>query len=335
MLEELSKQIKAQLYTKANSPLFGAFIFSWAAWNFRTIVVVFSGADLDTKLVNLDILYPSTLEYLTRGLAYPILSAATFITLYPYPARLAYWHWQKQHSKIKKIQQAIEDETPATQEEINALRKTSLEQQISLQNQIRNLSDTNRELSAREETLIGELELARNNLSDSKAQIELLQQSKIILEKSITESESRHKKQGLPKAEYNNNALEMLAEQNPEGNALIKFISRLEAPESTSQNKELARKFRESLGQYSLNWDMALILMALVMKDGSNLVSSLQQFLNNSFSKVELEAFIEALKDQRLVFVSGDGSHVQLSSDGKRFALESGLTKIIKELYKK
>lgn len=36
MLDDLTKEIKAQLYERVKSPLFGAFALSWAAWNSRS-----------------------------------------------------------------------------------------------------------------------------------------------------------------------------------------------------------------------------------------------------------------------------------------------------------
>lgn len=87
MLEELSKEVKAQLYDRAKSPLFGGFVIAWLAWNIRAILVLFSELKYAEKIAAWEKLYPNSDAWITSGIVFPLLSAVVFILLYPYPAR--------------------------------------------------------------------------------------------------------------------------------------------------------------------------------------------------------------------------------------------------------
>lgn len=50
MLQELTKEIKAQLYERAKSPLFGSFALAWITWNFRAVAAFFSDMKFNEKL---------------------------------------------------------------------------------------------------------------------------------------------------------------------------------------------------------------------------------------------------------------------------------------------
>lgn len=149
MLDDLTKEIKAQLYERVKSPLFGAFAFSWVAWNYRALLAVLSKMSFQEKIGYFDTLYPTFWHWLGYCLAGPLLVAVLFLLAYPHPARWMYRYWANQHKELKKVQQSIEDETPLTQEEARALRKASIAQISELESQITDLRQLNRELNER------------------------------------------------------------------------------------------------------------------------------------------------------------------------------------------
>lgn len=180
MLDDLTKEIKAQLYERVKSPLFGAFALSWVGWNYRAILAVLSKMSFQETLAYFDKLYPSNFDWLWHCFGGPLVTAVAFLIVYPYPARWMYGYWATQHKKLKKVQQDIEDETPLTQEEAKALRKTSLEQVAALeakileQRQLNNeLNERLREAAAERTKIVGE----RDQFSEAakKAQEELAQ----------------------------------------------------------------------------------------------------------------------------------------------------------------
>ncbi len=164
MFNDLTKDIKAQLYERARSPLTGAFIISWIAWNFRPIAIFFSNLTLDEKLVRWDAFYSGAYVPYLYGLIFPLATSALFILLYPFPAKWAYHYWHWQHIKIKKIQQQIEDETPLTQDEAKELRKTSIQELSRMQQELRLSSSANTELTNRNRELLEELALSKSKI---------------------------------------------------------------------------------------------------------------------------------------------------------------------------
>lgn len=149
VLDDLSKEIKAQLYERVKSPLFGAFALSWVAWNYRPVLAALSGMTFHEKAAYFDSLYPSAWHWAGYCFGGPLLTAVVFLLAYPYPARWMYRYWANQHKELKKVQQQIEDDTPMTQEEATALRKATLAQITEVQAQLRDMSQMNRELNER------------------------------------------------------------------------------------------------------------------------------------------------------------------------------------------
>lgn len=149
MLDDLTKEIKAQLYERVKSPLFGAFALSWVAWNYRALLAVLSKMTFQETLVYLETVYPSAWHWAGYCFAGPLLTAVAFLLAYPHPARWIYSYWATQQKELKKVQQRIEDETPLTQEEANALRKAGLAQEREFQAQLKELAASNKELEER------------------------------------------------------------------------------------------------------------------------------------------------------------------------------------------
>lgn len=127
----------------------GAFVISWATWNFRPLLNILSSAPFSEKLAFLDTFYLTTWEHLSFGFLYPLFSAIAFILIYPFPARWTYHYWHWQQNKTKEIRQRIEDETPVTQAEARHLRKVSSDVQRQLQGQLTDQTTANNELANR------------------------------------------------------------------------------------------------------------------------------------------------------------------------------------------
>lgn len=130
MIEDISKSIKADLYERVSSPLFGAFSFSWVLWNWKFLLVLISGMKASEKINYIDgTLYYGWLQPMFFLFLAPLISAAIFIYLYPIPAKYVFKYTKKEQKKLKKIKVEVEDDTPLSQAEHNKLRQkiTSLE----------------------------------------------------------------------------------------------------------------------------------------------------------------------------------------------------------------
>lgn len=149
MLDDLTKEIKAQLYERVKSPLFGAFAFSWMIWNYRVLLALVSDLKFPEKMQYIDKTYPTAWDLSLHGVLGPLVSAVLFLWLYPYPARWMYSYWATQQKKLKEVQQSIEDETPLTRDEARVLRGVALDQARDFESRLAGLQATNEELKVR------------------------------------------------------------------------------------------------------------------------------------------------------------------------------------------
>src|SRR6266851_7214692 len=124
MLNDVITTIKAQLYDRAVSPLFGAFALSWVGWNYRFIAVLLYSIPINEKFNFIDkVLFPDFWTIVTRGIIYPLLTTAFNIYVYPWPAKKVFEYWRNRQKELNEIRQKIEDETPLTKEEARQIRQ--------------------------------------------------------------------------------------------------------------------------------------------------------------------------------------------------------------------
>jgi len=120
MIDDVGKTIKAILYDRIASPLFGTFILSWCGWNWRLILLFISDSSTTVakKFQYVDSeLYPSNGVTFIYGLLLPATTTAFFIYVYPPIARKVYGYWREQQNKLKRVQIEKDGETPITQKE--------------------------------------------------------------------------------------------------------------------------------------------------------------------------------------------------------------------------
>ncbi|MFC3914575.1 hypothetical protein ACFOSS_14055 [Pseudaeromonas sharmana] len=127
MIDDIYKSIKASMYERATSPLFGAFAISWSLWNYKTILVILSSMKVNDKISYIESeIYSEDWSLLLGGAIYPLISAVFFILIYPHPAKWIYKYWNNQQKKLKEIKQRIEDDTPLTLDESRQIRRELL-----------------------------------------------------------------------------------------------------------------------------------------------------------------------------------------------------------------
>lgn len=123
MLEDFLKSAQTHVSERFSSPLMGSFVIAWSLWNYKFLVVLLSSASVSQTFKLIDTLvFPETQTLLVRGLLLPALSAAAYIFLYPYPAKVVYEFTRKRQKEINDIRRRIEDETPLTIEESRKIR---------------------------------------------------------------------------------------------------------------------------------------------------------------------------------------------------------------------
>ena len=133
-MNDFLKSIKSHLYDKATSPLFGVFVLSWSAWNYKFLLVFFSSMLVDEKIDYIEtFLYPGMSSCLLQGILYPLITTIIFIFLYPYPAKFVYRFTRNRQKELRKIKQEIENGILLTVEESRQLRREVLKIEIEHQ----------------------------------------------------------------------------------------------------------------------------------------------------------------------------------------------------------
>jgi len=152
MISEIRKSISSTLYERATSPLFGAFILSWAVWNWRIIMVVFFTEASELEMTKHEYIGNNLLDY-QIGLYYPVFSTIIIILIYPFLSILAYWVWLLFEKWKNNIKNRIEGNKLLTLEQSMKLRKIIKGQDEQLEsiinekdNEIELLKDQNNEL---------------------------------------------------------------------------------------------------------------------------------------------------------------------------------------------
>lgn len=163
MIDDVGKTIKAILYDRIVSPLFGTFILSWCAWNWRLILLFISDSSTTVakKFQYVDSeLYPSNGVTFIYGLLLPATMTAFFIYVYPPIARKVYGYWREQQNKLKKVQIEKDGETPLKKEEAQEIKNQALLSELRYQEErekrearIRDLESLVKSLQQKEEAI--------------------------------------------------------------------------------------------------------------------------------------------------------------------------------------
>ena len=306
MFDDLTKEIKAQLYERAKGPLFTTFAISWISFNIRSITVFFSDLDPERKIEYWNDFYPTTTAWLLHALAYPFFTAVAIIIIYPIPARLAYHYWHWQFLKVKKVQQKLEDETPMTYEDASALRLVSLEQQSKLQEQLRSSTLINTEQSNR-------LAAISEQVIESVNSIEKLtkERNQLIEEKRLLEE----------------NLLDIKVNSNENSKSTSSVVN---STSKDSLSSSLPTNVLNKLLAQNLEYGLIEVFAAINKYEGKVERNELNQFLRmrSKLKSIEIQFAIDQLENSHgLISVYQNGS-VVLSKSGRELAVKSGLTQV-------
>jgi hypothetical protein len=172
-MHDIFTSIKAYLYDRSASPLFGAFLVSWSAWNYRFFVILFSnGLSLPAdKFSEIDSLFAPHLfalgdlsisisGKLLNGGIVPALIALTYLYVYPLIAKPVYEHSLKKQKKLRAVKQEQEDQRLLSAEESREIYRKLAQMQSKHQEEI---DSNNNQISA----LNQHIETLNRNVSSS------------------------------------------------------------------------------------------------------------------------------------------------------------------------
>lgn len=135
-MNDVFESLKDTLRERLSSPLLGPYFIAFLACNYKAFLFVFSDLAPAEKVAAIDALYSSEWALLF-AFGIPLVFAAFYVFIYPYPARYIMRFTLYQNRVSRKIQQQILEETPLTvsesQELIRGHQKNidSLEQEVT------------------------------------------------------------------------------------------------------------------------------------------------------------------------------------------------------------
>jgi predicted transcriptional regulator len=197
-MEDFIKSIKAFLYDRASSPLFGALVTTWLTSNYKAVLISISNTDIEKKLALLST-YFNELSYhielnlkyfqlsldiptwVARGIAYPIAATLAYIYLYPLVAEPVYQFSLSRQKRLRAIKQKAEDQKLLSQEESRAMFEQIHLAEAKYTTDLTRLNQENAQLKqtiqsldsnpSREKNLISEINQLNSEVNRLKSQM--------------------------------------------------------------------------------------------------------------------------------------------------------------------
>ncbi len=137
MYSEAVKSVRAHLYERSVSPLMGSFIVSWVVFNYKFILLVFSGIPVVEKLALIDsTIFSTSYDIYLQGFLFPFGMSLVYLFGYPYPAKFVFRFTRNRQKEISDIKKEIEEETLLTVEESRLIRRELYKIEEELQQSI-------------------------------------------------------------------------------------------------------------------------------------------------------------------------------------------------------
>lgn len=172
-MDEAIKSIKAFLYDRTVSPLFGAYMLAWTIWNYRVFVVLLDSKELLSAKFEIIDRYFGPVSYdffghsfqvwgqIVHGVFGPIFLTFIYLYVYPWLAKPVYSHSLAKQKELKAIKQEIEnarllsvDESRVLIKEIEQLRLKTDEDANRYRERISSLSVTISELEKNQKAIL-------------------------------------------------------------------------------------------------------------------------------------------------------------------------------------
>lgn len=182
-LDDMFQSVKATLYDRVSSPLWGAFSLSWIAWNYRMLIVLFSSMSPDEKFEYIgNVLYFDwTIYAIYWGIA-PLATAIIVIGAIPYFGEKAYRVSRFWKVRLKTAKLEYDGKTPMSQDEVNQVLLKAVEEKRNLEVQIVTAVKETENVQGRLEAIVAEnvnlevkVSTLESTLNSAKAKIEQLE----------------------------------------------------------------------------------------------------------------------------------------------------------------
>ncbi|GLS92008.1 hypothetical protein GCM10007916_30780 [Psychromonas marina] len=198
MLKEATTSLKAYLYDRNTSPMFGAFIVSWAFWNYQAVITFFAAMGQKDKLDWFTQYYSEVNKFFSSsdfafelsnqvlvGALYPLLTATIYIFVLPYPSKFVFEFNLRRQQDLNNLKHRVEETRTFDSKEIDEIKKSISENEgkflselqikdniiAQKDKKITEISEEASSLSADNSRLNGELDESQRNLGELSGSI--------------------------------------------------------------------------------------------------------------------------------------------------------------------
>jgi F0F1-type ATP synthase membrane subunit b/b' len=119
--KDLWASVVAYVNERTTNPLTSAFVLSWALWNYKFFVLLFSDESPSSTFAAIDVLYPRPDIYFRGGFLYPAITALIYVFLYPYVTERVVKFYRKRQVSIANTLKAVEEQRVRTVAEVTRM----------------------------------------------------------------------------------------------------------------------------------------------------------------------------------------------------------------------
>jgi len=365
-MDEVVKSIKAFLYDRTVSPLFGAFISAWIVWNYRLVIVFLDGdASLSEKMRFIDSYFWGEIfsfwghTYLIPGVIYhdllgPGLLASVYIFGYPWLAKPVYSFSLKKQKELREIKQAEENARLLSVEESRVIIKENEQLLYKAEEEAQKY----RERIASLIETINELEekLAETKNKDSSASLQerffnpvkgtildlgsLDQGGEVVGSAYVSQEPKLKEGDGDRRSNPTNSTVVAAESTNVSPSEIEARLFRIYTNggyspmkfQSEDEHQEILNKLAGYASKHGVDIDMFTLLALLVLFGGEIRIMILKETLQEDLNSIEIDHLLKKLKGKNLISENEVNGTVRLSDVGNEMAVESGLTSLDKKL---
>jgi DNA-binding MarR family transcriptional regulator len=119
--KDLWASVVAYVNERTTNPLTSAFVLSWALWNYKFFVLLFSDESPSSTFAAIDVLYPRPDIYFRGGFLYPAITALIYVFIYPYITEKVVKFYRKRQVSIANTLKVVEEQRVRTVAEVTRM----------------------------------------------------------------------------------------------------------------------------------------------------------------------------------------------------------------------
>lgn len=120
-IKDLWASLVASITERSTNPLTSAFFLTWAAWNYKFFVVLFSDEAPAEKFAAIAVLYPQPDALLKNALLFPAITTLLYVFAYPFVTSRVVTFYRRQQVQIANKLKAVEGERVRTVDEVTQM----------------------------------------------------------------------------------------------------------------------------------------------------------------------------------------------------------------------